>query len=66
MNVYQQAKFSMEEIAKAFGVKPYFEGGESYGVLKLDVPFNGRIVRFRYGDDEEDREIYTVAENPVK
>ena len=58
MSVFDGAKFSMAEIGRAFGVKPYFEGGISYGVLKLDIPIKvgdqEKIIQFRQGDDLED------------
>lgn len=60
IGVFEESKFSMAEIADAFGVKPYFEGGISYGVLKLDIPFNGAVIKFRDGDDEKDHSIEKV------
>jgi len=66
MSVFDDTKFSMAEIGQAFGVKPYFEGGISYGVLKLDIPIKigdqVKIIQFRQGDDPEDHSVNVAVD----
>ena len=51
-------KFSLYEIALATGTIPYFGGGISYGVVKLDIPLaDGKVLSFRQGDEDIDHEV---------
>lgn len=63
--------FSIKEIAEALGGLCEFpnepEGDACYGVIKLHIPLkNGKILEFRQGEDENDRNVHILTKEEIK